>query len=102
MPARVLVVAAQPAVQLQLGNMLRRDGHDLVVASDGVDGLRSWSTDRPDLIAVDNDLPDVPGLEVVTRIRQSEAPGIHTPIVLLGSAPDVESKVRALRAGADD
>jgi pilus assembly protein CpaE len=102
MPARVLVVAAQPAVQLQLGNMLRRDGHDLVVAGDGVEGLRRWSADRPDLIAVDNDLPDLPGVDVVTRIRQSEAPGIHTPIVLLGSAPDVDSKVRALRAGADD
>jgi len=102
MPARVLVVAAQPAIQLQLSNMLRRDGHEIMVASDGADGLRRWGNDRPDLIAVDAELPDIDGLQVVTRIRQSEAPGFHTPVVLFGSGADIDSKVRALRAGADD
>jgi pilus assembly protein CpaE len=102
MPARILIVAAQPAIQLQLANMLRRDGHDLVVANSGGDGLKRWTSDRPDLIAVDTDLPDINGLDVLTRIRQSEAPGMHTPMVLLGSGMDVDSKIRALRAGADD
>jgi pilus assembly protein CpaE len=89
-------------VQLQLGNMLRRDGHDILVAGAGNDGLRRWTGDRPDLLVVDEDLADVGGLEVVTRIRQSEAPGMHTPAILLGSSPDIDAKVRALRAGADD
>jgi pilus assembly protein CpaE len=102
MPARVLVVSAQPAIQLQLGNTLRRDGHEIMLANDGTDGLRRWTIDRPDLIALDSDLPDSSGLDVAIRIRQSEAPGFHTPIVLIGSAQDVDAKVRALRAGADD
>jgi len=102
MPARVLVVAALPAIQLQLGNMLRRDGHEIMVGNDGADGLQHWSNDRPDLIAMDIDLPDIDGLQIVTRIRQSEAPGFHTPVVLFGSSADIDSKVRALRAGADD
>jgi len=102
MPARVLVVSAQPAIQLQLGNMLRRDGHEILIANDGGDGLRRWTNDRPDLIALDNDLPDALGHEVSSRIRQSEAPGFHTPIVLIGASNDVDAKVRALRAGADD
>jgi pilus assembly protein CpaE len=102
MSARVLVVAAQPSIQIQLGNMLRRDGHEIIVANSGSEGLRRWSNDRPDLIALDTELPDISGLDIVTRIRQSEAPGMHTPVVLLGSASDVDAKVRALRAGADD
>jgi pilus assembly protein CpaE len=102
MPARVLVVSAQPAIQLQLGNTLRRAGHEILLANDGNDGLRRWTIDRPDLIAVDSDLPDASGHDVSIRIRQSEAPGFHTPIVLIGSAQDVDAKVRALRAGADD
>ena len=102
LPARVLVIASQPAVQLQLGNMLRRDGHDILVAGTGSDGLRRWSSDRPDLLAIDEDLTDVSGLEVITRIRQSEAPGIHTPSILLGPSVEVDAKIRALRAGADD
>src|SRR3954469_2912855 len=102
MPARVLVVAAQPAIQLQISNMLRRDGHDIVTASDAHEGLRRWAADRPELIALDNDLPGPSGMELVARIRGAEPAGTHTPIVLLGGAPDVEAKVRALRAGADD
>ena len=102
MPSRVLVVAAQPAIQLQIGNMLRRDGHDIVVAGDAQDGLRHWAADRPDLIALDDDLPGPSGLELVARIRQAEPAGTHTPIVLIGGGNDVDAKVRALRAGADD
>jgi pilus assembly protein CpaE len=102
MPAKVLVVAAQPAIQLQISNMLRRDGHDIVTASDAHEGLRRWAADRPELIALDNDLPGPSGMELVSRIRGAEPAGTHTPIVLLGGAPDVEAKVRALRAGADD
>jgi pilus assembly protein CpaE len=102
MPAKVLVVAAQPAIQLQISNMLRRDGHDIVSATDALEGLRRWAADRPELIALDNDLPGPTGLELVARIRSAEPQGTHTPIVLLGGSTDVDAKVRALRAGADD
>lgn len=102
MPARVLVVAAQSAVQLQLGNMLRRDGYEILLANEAREGLRRWSADRPDLIALDNDLPDATGLELAARIRKSEPPGTHTPIVLIGATADIDAKVAALRAGADD
>lgn len=101
MPARVLVVAAKPEIQLQLGNMLRRDGHEIMLANDAQEGLNRWQADRPDLIAVDNDLPGPTGLQLTVRIRQTET-GMHTPIVVLGGSAEVEAKVAALRAGADD
>jgi pilus assembly protein CpaE len=102
MPARVLVVAAQPAIQLQLGNLLRRDGHDIAVAADAQEGLRRWAHERPDLVAIDNDLPGPRGMDLLLRIRQTQPAGTHTPIVLLGGTGDVDAKVAALRAGADD
>src|SRR3954454_24015294 len=102
MPARVLVVAAQPAVQLQIGNTLRRDGHDIVTASDAQEGLRRWAADQPELIALDDDLRGASGLELLARIRSVEPQGTHTPIVLLGSTTDIQAEARALRAGADD
>jgi pilus assembly protein CpaE len=102
MPARVLVVAGQPAIQLQLANMLRREGLDIVVAANGPEGLNQWAAMRPDLVAVDNDLPGPSGMELAMRIRHAEQGTGHTPIVLLGSGTDVDAKVAALRAGADD
>lgn len=102
MPARILVVAAQPGIQLQLGNMLRRDGHEILTAVDGPEGLRQWTAERPDLVACDNDLRGPSGMELVMRIRQAEQSGSHTPIIVLGAGVDVDAKVAALRAGADD
>ena len=57
MPARVLVVSAQPQLQVQLGNMLRRDGYEILVGNDGAEGLRRWAAERPELIALDAELP---------------------------------------------
>lgn len=106
MPARIQLVAAQPAIQQQLGNMLRRDGYEIITADDGPAGLRQWTAERPDLVVCDNDLRGPSGMEMVMRIRQAEANanggGAHTPIVLLGGGPDVDAKVAALRSGADD
>lgn len=102
MPARILVVAAQPAISLELGNILRRDGYDILTAADGPEGLRAWTAQRPDLVACDNDLTGPSGMELVMRIRQTEGSGGHTPIILLGASTEVDAKVAALRAGADD
>lgn len=102
MPARVLVVSAQAPIQLQLANTLRADGHDIAVGADGQAALRIWGNDHPDLIVVDSELPDLRGMDVIARIRQSEQPPAHTPMVLVGTSVDVDAKVAALRAGADD
>ena len=102
MSARVLVVTAQPAIQLQLGNMLRSDGHEIVLAGDAPEGLRQWTATRPDLVVVDNDLHGPSGMELLMRIRHAEQGAAHTPVMLLGSGTDVDAKVAALRAGADE
>ncbi len=102
MPARILVVADQPPLQVQLGNMLRRDGHQIIMADSASEGMRHWSTDHPDLVVLDSELADEDGYQVLGRLRESEPAGSHTPVILLGSGNDVDSKVRGLRAGADD
>jgi pilus assembly protein CpaE len=106
MPARIQLVAAQPAIQQQLGNMLRRDGYEIITADDGPAALRQWTAERPDLVVCDNDLRGPSGMEFVMRIRRAEANSnggsAHTPVVLLGGGTDVDAKVAALRSGADD
>jgi pilus assembly protein CpaE len=106
MPARIQLVAAQPAIQQQLGDMLRRDGYEIITAADGPAGLRQWAAERPDLLVCDNDLHGPSGMELVMRIRQAEGNanggGAHTPVILLGGGTDVDSKIAALRSGADD
>ena len=99
---KVLVVDDDASVQRLLQHTLRQEGYDVVVAGDGEEGLRLWQQDSPSLVLVDVTLPVLDGYEVATRIRAEEGAGKHVPIIMLTGERDVQQKVRALRAGADD
>jgi pilus assembly protein CpaE len=100
--ARVLVVSADPALRSLVAESLRREGYELLDAADGREGLRRWSADRPELVAVDGALPGKELPEMVSLIREAEPPGTHVPIIVIGEKADVESRIGALRLGADD
>jgi pilus assembly protein CpaE len=101
MPARILLVGDESVRELA-GDILRGEGHELLISGDGQKALAQWSAERPDLIVIDSVLPGLTGSEVVRRVRQEEPRGSHVPIILLGEVADVEAKVRGLRLGADD
>src|SRR5688572_20402383 len=102
MAARILIVVADQALNGLVSDALLADGHELLGASDGREGLRRWSADRPALVVVDGSLPEPQLPELVARIREAEPPGTHVPIVVVGAGTDVGAKVRTLRLGADD
>ncbi len=87
---------------LQIGNTLRRDGHEVLLGNDAQSGLNRWGSDKPDLMVVEHELPGPSGLQLAARIRQTEPRDSHTPIVLIGGSAEVDAKVTALRNGADD
>lgn len=99
---KILVVDDDPNVQRLLQYTLKQEGFEVVVAADGVDGLRIWEEGAPALILLDVTLPKLDGYQVATRIREAETAGNHVPIIMLTAEKDVEQKVRGLRAGADD
>jgi pilus assembly protein CpaE len=99
---KVLVVDDDASVQRLLQFTLQQEGYEVVVASDGADGYRRWQTDSPTLILLDVTVRQMDGYTVATRIRSEEGPGRHVPIIMLTADKDVQGKVRALRAGADD
>jgi pilus assembly protein CpaE len=102
MAARILLVSADSGLQGLIAGILQADGHELLSAPDGRDGLRRWSADRPDLVAVDATLPGREVPDLVRLIRDAEPPGTHVGIVVIGTTPRVEERVAALRLGADD
>lgn len=102
MPARILVVTDDPNLQRLLSHVARGEGHDVLLAMTGADGLRRWTVERPDLVVLDSVLPAMDGFTLVERIRGAEAPTDHVPLIMLGADGGVGQKVRGLRAGADD
>ena len=102
MAAKILVVDDDPNVQRLLQHTLKQEGYEVVIAADGAEGFRLWSTEAPDLVLLDVMLPKLDGYQVASRIRAEEAANTHVPIIMLTAEREVEQKVRGLRAGADD
>jgi DNA-binding response OmpR family regulator len=77
---------------------LRREGFNVIAATDGLHALQRWETDHPDLVVSDVEMPRLDGLELCRRIRQ-ESP---TPVILLTGHNREEEIVRGFQIGADD
>jgi DNA-binding response OmpR family regulator len=95
---RVLVIEDDPAVHDLLRRLLERNGIVALGAQTGSDGMRTLFEQRPDLVLLDVGLPDADGPAVLRRIREMT----DVPVVMLSGRDDEGTKVRALRAGADD
>jgi pilus assembly protein CpaE len=102
MAGTVLVVDDDVSVQRLLQYTLRQEGYDVVVAADGAEGFGQWQQSRPSLVLLDVSVPSLDGYQLATRIRAEEGGSGHVPIIMLTTDRDVQQKVRALRAGADD
>ena len=102
MAGKVLVVDDDASVQRLLQQTLRQEGYEVVIATEGTEAFRLWQQEAPSLILLDAVLQGTDGHDVAIRIRAAEAAGSHVPIIMLTADRDVQQKVRALRAGADD
>ena len=81
-------------VSLYLG----RDGHKVLSAADGVDGLRLAREAKPDLVVLDLMLPRLDGMEVCRALREES----DVPILMLTARVEEEARLAGLDLGADD
>jgi two-component system KDP operon response regulator KdpE len=99
MTAKVLIVDDEMAIRDALGRKLRREGFTVTLAGSGLEGLRAFHTERPDLVILDIVMPEMDGLTVCQRIREVA----ETPIMMLSAqAVTEEDIIEGLNAGADE
>jgi DNA-binding response OmpR family regulator len=77
---------------------LKRDGHCVVLAYDGLTALQLIQMEKPDLVLLDVNMPKQDGLEVLRELRRRS----KVPVLVLTVRTDEESVVTALELGADD
>jgi two-component system KDP operon response regulator KdpE len=94
----VLIVEDDDETRAVVARELATRGYRIEEAADGRSAIRRWEIRRPDVVLLDLGLPDVDGLQIVTRIRREAA----TPIVILSGRYEEREKVEALERGADD
>jgi two-component system, OmpR family, response regulator MprA len=96
---RILVVDDEFAVRDALGRVLRLEGFDVAMACDGREAVRSQAAAPADAVLLDVLMPELDGLEVCRRMRDT---GDRTPVLMLTARDEVGDKVAGLEAGADD
>ncbi len=96
---RILVIEDEPSIIEFLRTGLRYEGYEVVIASDGRQGLDIAERISADLVILDLMLPDMDGLEVCRRLRDS---GSSVPVIILTAKRSVTDKVKGLDTGADD
>jgi DNA-binding response OmpR family regulator len=99
--ASILVCEDEPDILELIEARLRREGHDVMTASNGSDGLRRALEDGPELVLLDWMMPGLSGLEVATALRAH--PQARTlPIIMLTARAQQNDIDAAYAAGVDD
>ena len=99
---KVLLAEDSPINQTLMINLLSKWGHEVVVANNGLEAIKSWQTaeKRFDLILMDVLMPGCDGLEATTKIRELEqALGEHIPIIALTAQALEDDRKACLQSG---
>jgi two-component system, OmpR family, phosphate regulon response regulator PhoB len=99
--AKVLVIEDDRSLAEVLSYNLKAAGYDVLVATDGQDGLLRAETKLPDLVVLDLMLPVVDGLAVCRRLRASAATR-EIPIIMLTAKAEESDEIVGFSLGADD
>lgn len=98
--SKVLLVDDEPNILLSLDLLMRKEGHDVFIARNGIEALEILEVQVPDLVLLDIMMPDVDGYQICRYIRATERLK-HARILFL-SAKGKESDIRiGLEMGAD-
>jgi type IV pilus assembly protein PilB len=98
---RILIIDDDREILNAVTGALIKEGHRVISASDGVEGLRAAFQENPDLIISDVMMPDLDGFEIVRILRQN-LPTALTPIILITGREGEEHELDGLDLGADD
>ncbi|HLU11220.1 MAG TPA: response regulator transcription factor [Oceanobacillus sp.] len=97
---KVMIVDDEQPIRDALGRKLKREGFETILCRDGLEGLRAFHTERPDLVILDIVMPEgMDGLTVCRRIREVA----DTPVMMLSAQAVTEDDIiEGLSAGADE
>ncbi len=97
--SRILVVEDNANLAYGLRTSLELEGHEVVVAEDGAEGLREARRCAPELVILDLMLPETDGYRVLKTLREE---GAAVPVLILTARGEEADKVLGFRLGADD
>ncbi|MDH5485630.1 MAG: diguanylate cyclase [Gammaproteobacteria bacterium] len=98
--ARILIVE-DSRVNVQILNEILKDDYDLLFAENGKKGVEMASTELPDLILMDAEMPEMNGYEACARLKAEDAT-VNIPVIFITALNQAKDEERGLVVGAID
>ena len=96
MPKKILIVEDEANIRELLRLYLEREGYTVLEAENGVEGIKKWKSDKPDMLLLDVMMPVMDGWEVCREIRAES----DVPIIMLTAKGETADRVSGLEMGA--
>ena len=96
---KILFIEDESALQKTFGEILRREGYEMISALDGETGLKLAETEKPDLIILDLVLPKLHGFEVLRKVKADQEIK-HIPVIVLTNLETMADVEKAIELGA--
>jgi PleD family two-component response regulator len=97
----LLIADDNEDMRAMLRDLFRASGHDVDLAADGAEAMSAIEMREPDLVVLDNSMPNLSGLEVCRRLKENPFTA-RIPVLMLTAQSGVENKIEGFSAGADD
>ena len=96
MPKKILIVEDEANIRELLRLYLEREGYTVLEAENGVEGIKKWKSDKPDMLLLDVMMPVMDGWAVCREIRAES----DVPIIMLTAKGETADRVSGLEMGA--
>ena len=96
---KILVIDDERSIRNSMKYILQYEGHEVVLAENGMEGLVSVKSEKPDIVFCDIKMPKMEGIEVLERIKEFSA---DTPVIMISGHGTIDTAIEAIRKGAYD
>src|SRR5436190_21813075 len=96
---KIVAIDDDPLIRRTLAHFFEEKGYTLFVVEDGVTGLETVQRERPDVVVLDNVLPDLGGLEVLKKIREFDR---YLPVLFVTAQGTSRTAIEAMKLCAFD
>ena len=96
---KILVIDDERSIHNSMKDILQYEGHEVVLAENGMEGLVSVKSEKPDIVFCDIKMPKMEGIEVLERIKEFSA---DTPVIMISGHGTIDTAIEAIRKGAYD
>lgn len=97
--AKILIIDDERSIRNSMKDILAFEGHEVVLAENGMEGLVAVKSDKPEVIFCDIKMPKMEGIEVLERVKEFN-PDI--PVIMISGHGTIDTAIEAIKKGAYD